>query len=554
MIKTTALPVRAQNGAKKVTTTKDTKNTKPKNTKPVSDVTVETKGDEVHLSIGTRHYRVRGLEKNHSSQQLKVNVLATRDELVHLDTFDLCKARSRVSFIKATATELFVDTDLIKQDIGRMLLSLEELQQQRIEAATQSQKQVEVSVADQRAAMKFLKDPKLIENILEDFDVCGLAGEETNKLVCYLACVSRRLKSPLAILIQSGSAAGKTTLMDAALAFVPDEDQIRYSAMTGQSLYYMGGTNMKHKILAISEEEGVSQASYALKLLQSDGRLTIAAVGRNNGSGRQSTDTFEVEGPVMMFLTTTAERPDPELQNRGITLRVNESPDQTAEIHARQRIGYLRAGKGRSRDEIKTLHRNAQRLIAPLRVIMPWADQLTFRHDQTRMRRDNAKYLSLIASITLLHQHQRKLVEIGNGDLAVESTVDDVELANRLISEVMGGSLDDLLPQTRQLLILIDNLVNRESRQSKVHRNLIRFTQRQLRETFGWGDFQLRRQLKRLIELEYVLPYNTGTRNQREYELLYDGEGRDGESFLPGLVDPAKLQRPAERKRPTSKK
>ncbi len=559
MIKTTALPVRAQNGAKKVTTTKETNNTKrttaknitPKK-KPVSDVTVETKGDEVHLSIGTRRYRIRGLEKNHSSQQLKVNVLATRDELVHLDTFDLCKARSRVSFIKATATELFVDTDLIKQDIGRMLLSLEELQQQRIEAATQSQKPVEVSVADQRAAMKFLKDPKLIENILEDFDVCGLAGEETNKLVCYLACVSRRLKSPLAILIQSGSAAGKTTLMDAALAFVPDEDQIRYSAMTGQSLYYMGGTNMKHKILAISEEEGVSQASYALKLLQSDGRLTIAAVGRNNGSGRQSTDTFEVEGPVMMFLTTTAERPDPELQNRGITLRVNESPDQTAEIHARQRIGYLRAGKGRSRDEIKTLHRNAQRLIAPLRVIMPWADQLTFRHDQTRMRRDNAKYLSLIASITLLHQHQRNIVDTG-GDLVVESTIEDVELANKLISEVMGGSLDDLLPQTRQLLILIDNLVNRESRQSKVHRNLIRFTQRQLRETFGWSDNQIRHHLKRLIELEYVLTHRTGHGNGKEYELLYDGEGRDGESFLPGLIDPSKLKTRRINNRATSK-
>ena len=101
--------------------------------------------------------------------------------------------------------------------------------------------------------------------------------------------------------------------MDAALAFVPDEDQIRFSAMTGQSLYYMGQTDLKHKILAISEEEGVAQASYALKLLQSDGKLAIAAVGKHSGSGRQSTDTYEVEGPVMMFLTTTSEHPDPEL-------------------------------------------------------------------------------------------------------------------------------------------------------------------------------------------------------------------------------------------------
>ena len=321
MIKSTAQPVRAgredANGNdSRNNTTKETKDTKTKTTKPKTDVVLETKGDEVHLSFdGQRRYRIRGLERNHSSQQLKVNILAARDggpgdsPLVHLDTLDLFKARSRTSFIKATATELFTDNDVIKRDIGTMLLQLEQLQHERIEAATQSQKLVEPTANEKRTAMKLLNDPQLIDRILADFDTCGLAGEETNKLVCYLACVSRRLDNPLALLIQSGSAAGKTTLMDAALSFVPDEEQIRYSAMTGQSLYYMGETNMKHKILAISEEEGVAQASYALKLLQSDGKLTIAAVGKGNNGGRQSTETHSVEGPVMMFLTTTSEHP-----------------------------------------------------------------------------------------------------------------------------------------------------------------------------------------------------------------------------------------------------
>ena len=509
MIKRNALPVRAERNESRNKTTKQTKETKTKTTNSKTDVVLETKGDEVHLSFeGQLRYRIRGLERNHSSQQLKVNILAARDELVHLDTLDLFKARSRNSFIKATASELFTDNEIIKRDIGAMLLKLEQLQHERIEAATQSQKPVEPTAHEKRAAMKLLKDPQLIDRILEDFDTSGLAGEETNKLVCYLACVSRRLDNPLALLIQSGSTAGKTSLMDAALAFVPDEELIRYSAMTGQSLYYMGEQNMKHKILAISEEEGVSQASYALKLLQSDGQLTIAAVGKNSGNGRQSTDTYTVEGPVMMFLTTTSEHPDPELQNRCITLRVNESSDQTAEIHSRQRTTYLKSKTKRNPDEIRSLHKNAQRLLASLPVIMPWADRLTFRHDQTRMRRDNAKYLSLIASITLLHQHQRKVIDLGSGNIAIESTVEDVELANRLVSQVMGRSLDDLLPQTRQLLVLIDNWVNQQSQDSKLSRNLVRFTQRQLRESFAWGDFQLRRHLKRLIELEYVLGSN----------------------------------------------
>lgn len=74
--------------------------------------------------------------------------------------------------------------------------------------------------------------------------------------------------------------------------------------MTGQSLYHMGHQNLKHKVLAVAEEEGVAQASYALKLLQSDGRLRIATAGKNNGTGRQETENYKVEGPVMMFPTT----------------------------------------------------------------------------------------------------------------------------------------------------------------------------------------------------------------------------------------------------------
>ena len=109
-------------------------------------------------------------------------------------------------------------------------------------------------------ALELLQDPQLLERILADYDACGLVGEETNKLVCYLACVSRHLPRPLSVLVQSSSAAGKTSLLEATLAFMPAEAQIRLSALTGQSLYYMGRTELKHKILAVAEEEGVAEA------------------------------------------------------------------------------------------------------------------------------------------------------------------------------------------------------------------------------------------------------------------------------------------------------
>ena len=93
-------------------------------------------------------------------------------------------------------------------------------------------------------------------------------GERTNKVVGYLAAVSRKLDQPLAVIIQSTSAAGKSTLMEAILSFVPPEEVVKFSAMTGQSLFYMADGSLKNKILAIVEEEGAQKVSYGLKLLQ----------------------------------------------------------------------------------------------------------------------------------------------------------------------------------------------------------------------------------------------------------------------------------------------
>ena len=86
--------------------------------------------------------------------------------------------------------------------------------------------------------------------------------------------------------------------MEAVLALLPEEQQVQYSAMTGQSLFYMGESDLKHKVLAVVEEEGALRAAYALKLLQSEGVLTIASTGKDATTGRLITHQYRVEGPV----------------------------------------------------------------------------------------------------------------------------------------------------------------------------------------------------------------------------------------------------------------
>lgn len=508
-----------------------------------SDVEAVVKDNEVVICLEDRRYRLRGLDKNLSYDVLKLNILVSREGSIHVDTFDLYSQKHRGAFIRLAAGELGIAEDVIKNDLAKVLLKLEVLQYQNIQdILAPKETETILSKKERDEAMALLQSPRLMQRLLEDYERCGVIGEVTNKLVGYLAALSRKLDNPLAVIIQSTSAAGKSALMDAVLSFVPDEDRVQYSAMTGQSLFYMGDINLRHKILAINEEEGASKATYALKLLQSEGQLTIASTGKDPNSGRHITHEYHVKGPVMIFSTTTAIDIDEELLNRCLVLTVDEEREQTKAIHDYQRFEETLEGllASQTREEIIRVHRNAQRLLKPLKVVNPYAERLTFLNDKTRTRRDHKKYLTLIRAIALLHQYQREVKNTyldGQPLQYIEATLEDIDLANQLAHEVLGCSLDDIPPQTRKLLMLIDDMVSERCPEAGVSRSDIRFGRRQIREYTGWGDTQLKVHLQRLEAMEYLLIHRGGRGRQIVYELLYNSEGLDGKPFLMGLID-----------------
>lgn len=526
--------------------------------RPAVDVPVEVRGGDIFLTQGNRIYRVRGLEKNMSYELLKVNVLVTGtnprgESAFHLDTLDLYSARQRSMFTKQAAEELGLKEDVLRRDLGRVLLKLEELQDEQIKRTLEPKKEEhELSSGEREEAMELLRSPHLLERIVEDFARCGVVGEETNKLVGYLGVVSRHLEAPLAVIVQSSSAAGKSSLMEAVLAFVPEEQRVQYSAMTGQSLFYMGEQDLKHRVLAIVEEEGAHSAAYALKLLQSEGVLTIASTGKDPATGRLLTHQYRVEGPVMIFLTTTAIHLDEELLNRCLVLSVDEEREQTQAIHRVQREAQTLEGllRRQEREAILAVHRNAQRLLKPVFVANPYARELTFLDSQTRTRRDHMKYLTLIRSIALVHQHQRphKTVEHrGRTVEYIEVTLDDIAVANRLAHEVLGRSLDELPPQTRRLLLMIDEHVTAECERLKIERVDYRFSRRDVRAVTGWGDTQLKIHLHRLEEMEYLLPHRGGRGQSFVYELVFERPKNDGKPVLGGLIDVGQLRYDAKK-------
>ena len=514
---------------------------------------VDARDNEATIQIGARRYRVRGLDRAAGGDALKINLMAATETAFHVDTLDLYSAKARAGFVEAASTELGVTAAVLKADLGQVLLEIEGVLEARASAAAQPAAPPEATMTaeDREAALAFLQAPDLLGRIAADFAACGLVGEETNRLVGYLAAVSRKLAAPLAVLVQSSSAAGKSSLMDAVLGFVPESERVRYSAITGQALFYMGNGDLKHKILAICEEEGASRAAYALKLLQSDGSLTIASTGKDAVTGALVTQDYRVEGPVMLFLTTTAIEIDEELLNRCLVLSVDEGRAQTEAIHRLQRSRRTLEGllAREAKAAILKLHQDAQLLLRPLAVVNPYADRLTFLSDRTRARRDHEKYLTLIDTIALLHQHQRPIRHApgknGRPDLAhIEVTLSDIAHANRLAHEVLGRSLDALPPQSRRLLGLIADWVRAQATTENIKPGEVRFTRRVLREATGWGDTQLKLHLARLVELEHLLVHRAERGQGFVYELLYDGPSAGNHTAAPhlsGLIDPEAL-------------
>jgi DNA primase len=510
--------------------------------------------DELQLTTGEGlsglSWRIRGWKKNTTPEAMRVNVQVRRSDAGYfVDTLDLFAARSRHAFVRAASVELGLSEDALKRDLGAVLLKLEALQDELVSQASKpAAAAAPILSADQEAqALELLRAPDLMQRIVSDLHALGVVGENTNLMAAYLAAVSRKLDTPLAVLIQSTSAAGKSALMDAVLSLMPEKECLRYSAMTGQSLYYLGENNLSHKILAISEEEGVRQAAYALKLLQSEGTLTIASTAKDEASGNLVTKQYSVRGPVMLMLTTTAIDVDEELLNRCLVLSVNESREQTAAIHARQRHKQTLAGllQGAEKEAIQALHHNAQRLLSSVAVVNPYADRLSFLSDKTRTRRDHMKYLTLIRAIALLHQHQREVKTVqhrGQALAYIEVTKGDIALANAIAHEVLGRTLDELPPQTRNLLVLLRTWCQAQCKAQTLRQSDWRFTRKALRDTCNWGDTQLKVHLARLVEFEHVLVHRRGL--QCEYELVYDASsdtGQGGGTHMNGLLDASTL-------------
>ncbi|MBU0679881.1 MAG: toprim domain-containing protein [Proteobacteria bacterium] len=499
------------------------------------------------VGYGGRQYQVKGIQRGDT--QLKATIKVAKDvadstQPFELTTIDLYSSRSRVWFAKLCAGLLEEPEELVKEDLGKILTLIEEYKPQEEEQET-----IEISKADEKLALSFLKSPEMFSELLADFQTLGVTGEETNKLVGYLAATSRKLDDPLSVFIQSRSAAGKSTLQDAILSLVPEEDFEKYTRMSDQALFYKDEESLMHKILAVEEAEGMGGAAYSIRNIQSAKQITVAVTGKDPSTGKMRTETYKVKGPVCVMITTTATEIDQETASRFIFLTIDESTAMTEAIHQMQREAESLEGliKSKKQDTIIRKHHAAQRLLKPLGVVNPFANYLSYPANSLRSRRDHKKYLGLIRVIAFIHQYQRqiKTVEVDGQPVEyIEVTLDDIKTANQLANEVLGQTMDELAKPSRTLLSKAYSMAQElAASQKDIGLDEVVFTRRQLREYTGWTDWQIKNHIKQLEDMEYLVARIGSKGKEYSYVLNYQGQAEESDKCYLNLTTVEEIER-----------
>jgi len=461
--------------------------------------------------------------------RLRATVKATKGEAFHVDTIDLYASRSRSEFARRASKALAIEVDAVETALLALVVEAEKAAEAK-EGQPIGDAPPPMSEAERAEALAFLRRGDLLDQVARDVDSLGYVGEETNKRLLYLVAVSRKLEDPLSAIVLSQSGAGKSGLTEVIERLCPPEDVVLLTRLTPQSLYYTEPGFLDRKLVIVEERYGSMEADYSIRVLQSRKKLIAAAPVKDPQTGNMRTKVFTVEARAAFIEATTASSVNHENATRCFELAMDETEEQTRRIHERQRL--LRTGRGlelrRQAEAITRRHWNAQRLLEPLPVVIPFADRLSFPSSWMRTRRDHGRFLNLIEVSAFLHQHQREKTADG----AIVASLADYEAAYALAGEVLRETLSDLKKPLREALQRVQELAGKG--EGSVSR-------REIREALSLPDSTVRRWLAELVELEYLVASEVGkggAGKTTRYQLV-PREARS-EPVL-GLLTPAEL-------------
>ena len=499
-------------------------------------------GLDLSFRGGVVSYVVRGVGKLKSLDNLKFAVIASMNGQDYRDTVDFYRSRSRRMFENEAAKYFNIQMAVIEKDLS-LLTSFIESEFRERKSGEGAEKKAKYKMTEEEAgeALAFLKSKGLTRRIVEDISILGYVGDDMNKLLLYLGGTSRVLDKPLSILIRSMSATGKSYLIKLICSMMPPEDLFMWTGATRQALYYLPDDELKHKILAVDEKEGMKDAEYPIRSLLSEGRLAIAVPMKNPVTGKIVTEQIIKDGPIAYVDGSTDTRTNPENANRCFEIFLDESIEQTKRIQGEQTKSHTLEGmvKSGQKEAIRRIHRNAQRLLKTVKVVIPYVEKIEFPTDWIRTRRDHDRFLNLIVCIAFLHQYQRERKEL-NGKPYIEATLEDYGTAYKLAQTVLFNTFQELEKPIHDFYAKLLMMVEANAKLENVDIQEYWFTRRTVRAFTKLPDYLVKRYMRVLKDLEYFEVKSHGHGAKDFYQLAKIMTRRED---LKGLTTPSELKR-----------
>ena len=500
----------------------------------------EKNGNYLFVS-GDRRYTIRGFEKNKPLESLKLFIQVHRQGSYFQDnSCDFYSAKSLDYFCKKASQELICEESIFRFDIKRIICTFFEKHTEILKSKKQlGDDEIYIkplpplSKKEERLIDEYTQSENLLKFVLRDLSMIGLIGENINKALVYIATISRKLARPTNVIIRSSFSGGKSTIIDRVCEFVPDFDCHRYSSMSGQSLYYMPKGFMKNKCLVLSEDSTIQAAMEALKLIISQGYLSIASTRTNPKTGDLEAKEYFTEGPINVLITSNLLEMADDFLSRFFAVMPDTSVAQTIRIHnwMKERNGSKSSYYEQKEQELKRLHQHIHARLRPLKVKNPHTDKLKFFTNDQRARRDFDKYINFLKAVALMHQHRKEikteLDESGNLIEYIEVDTHDIAVGNKIMRKVLQISLDEISPVARELTCLLKEMVKSNCHEQGIRQDQYRFDRLITKDYTKWTSTKLRNNLRILEQADIIRAHKGSQGLGYSYEFLLDINSED---------------------------
>jgi GTPase SAR1 family protein len=258
------------------------------------------------------------------------------------------------------------------------------------------------------------------------------------------------------------SSAGKSYLVNSICSLIPKEDLLILSSASTRSFEHASEEMLKHKFIVVQEIEGMEEVEPIIRIMQSEGRLSRLVPVKNEVTDKYESMHNDVECPACIITTTTRDRVHPENSTRIFELNVNQTPEQTAQIHdlQRQKVTQEWAAIEKEQALVRVTHTNVQRLIKNLKAFIPFSKHISFPQDSLRSRRDFERFLSLIQAVALFRQFQKEVKRTAGNEEYIEADLEDYRVAFNLGMKLFAATFSPISERTKDVLKVCRQMKN----------------------------------------------------------------------------------------------